>query len=317
MNVITLLLTLLGCLLVSVLGWKIGRGTTQPDQVKTETSATQAPISAEQVTAAVGPYEKAIEETLSFRGERSLEEIERALGAPDFTTLGASARSIALLQELEEDEVLPMLDRLLKKSPLPETLIATALGRWASGDPKEAIRWADEHLDEPASRAARNEIASVWARQDPKAALKYLQGLYAVTSGAAQHRLGADLNAVMSIWAQKDPEAALGAVIEGEDDRSMWFGFCQLAKMDEYRVRAFELVLALEYRLRKAGLRDRVELRLVTDQTRVLMSHPASVSLFFTQTLRQRSVALHCEKTITHFDGRQLTGNFSEPISSD
>lgn len=79
-----------------------------------------------------------------------------------------------------------------------------------------------------------------------------------------------------------------------------------------------ELALALQHRSRQlAPGSGKLELALVTDQQRILVTHNRRVQRIFENILQQRSIKLHYGCRVDGFDGEQLSGDLDEAISAD
>ena len=252
-------LVLLGCLAAAAIGWSIGKGARQ-HPIHSDAALSDPPVANEAIDSKEGTlqgdYEKVAEAPVTLRGDRDLGAVFRRLGGQLTTKLGADPASLAVIGELEKDEVVTLLPDLLVKTPLPESLIATALARWAQFEPEAALDWAEQELDRPAFGLASNEIVGAWATHSPRAAIDWLDKRRAVASSQAQHRLRSHLHTVLTVWAQHDPAAALEAVLDpNQSAYGNWFGLGQVAAMDEHRYRMFELVLAIEdEQMREKGL---------------------------------------------------------------
>lgn len=256
---IYVVLVLLGCFAAAAIGWSFGTGSkSEPSQAKSvhsEPQRTNDANGAEKATLK-GDYRSVAEGQVTLRAGRDLKAIFRSLGGQRTTKLGADLAALAVVGELEEDEVVDLLPDLLAEEPLPENLIAAALARWAQFEPEAALEWAEEKLDRPAFDLAGNEIVAAWATHAPRAAIAWLDDRRAVASGQAQHILDSNLHTILMVWSQHDPAAALEAVLDPEHSaQGKWYGLGQVASMDEHRDRMFGLVLGIEdEQLREKGL---------------------------------------------------------------
>ncbi len=241
-----LLWTLIGCLTAASLGWVFGKhGTHRETRRENALQGTSLiPVERGERNVPRPDYTKVATSPVSFKATHQFHD---TLTEASATKLGGNPVAFALIGEMSEEEIKDLLPTLLTKKPLPESLISTALGRWAASAPKEALQWAETHLDGPGFAAARGAIIETWAAQDPQSALSWLQKRTVELPKGSKYRWRSHFYTLFNVWAQNDAEAALEAVLrEDEAGHNVWFGFCQLATMDAHRQRAFEVVLAID-----------------------------------------------------------------------
>ena len=79
-----------------------------------------------------------------------------------------------------------------------------------------------------------------------------------------------------------------------------------------------ELALSLQHRSRQLPSGSgRLELALVTDQQRILVTHNRKVQRIFEDLLEQRSIKIHYGCRVDAYDGEQLLGDLGEAVTAD
>lgn len=76
-----------------------------------------------------------------------------------------------------------------------------------------------------------------------------------------------------------------------------------------------ELALALDYRAQQ--LPGQLEITLLTDRATLLPGHNPKVQQIFKSILAQRSILVHYEAAVDHFDGHQISVKSTRPVASD
>lgn len=239
------------------LGWSAGSESVR----KTAAAPKRIPASTAPAPATVsGDYQAPAAESWHPRKGRSLTEIlamvEKLRFSPALETQG---ELLALLGELEQDEIMSVLEALRKlPPPVPSSLMEAVLARWASFDAPAAMAWTQQ-LTAKQRDDVRGGILAAWARHDPKAAYQWYLKAWA-DAPEPRYRMEQDFSPLIHAWARQDMKAALQACLAEEKHGTYdpWAGLCSLAALPETREALISMITTdiTDEKKRQAALRS-------------------------------------------------------------
>lgn len=238
-------------------GWQAGLGSVSepaaPERrIPLSTAPAPAPVT--------GAYTAFADPSWQPRKGRALTDILAMAERLRFSTsLETQGELLALLRELEPDEIPSALEAIRKlPPPLPSSLLEAVLSRWAVFDAPAAMAWMQQ-LTAKQRDDVRGAVLSAWAQRNPKAAWQWYLKAWA-DAPEPRYRLEQDFPLLIHAWARQDLKGALQACLSEEKHGTFdgWTGLGSLVVLPEYRESLMTLLTTepMDEKKRQAALRS-------------------------------------------------------------